>query len=353
MNNHEAHQRHSHDAPTRSSHEELMRAAIAIGNTARMRSRPNPWVGAVVVCADGAQFEGATEQPGSRHAEIVAMDAARAAGASLHGATMYTTLEPCSHTGRTGPCCEAIVAAGITRVVTAVIDPDPRVAGNGLSYLQNNNVEVITGVCEREASIQLAAYLHHRRTGRAFVMLKTACTLDARTTLPDGPRWITGDAARKRVHELRAESDAIATGMGTVVTDDPALTVRDAPGTSPQRIVLSRHRDIPASASVLPALTWRESLPELLEHLGSQDVLQLMVEAGPTLATAFHQQGLVDRYIFHVAPIVSGHPDAAPVFFGEPCASIEDLLRGTLIGATNYDDDIEIVLEPQKESIRV
>ena len=330
-----------------------MRDALAIADTARLRSRPNPWVGAVVVCADGTQFSGATEEPGKRHAEIVAMDAARASGASLDGATLYVTLEPCSHVGRTGPCCEAIVAAGITRVVAGIEDPDTKVSGNGFQYLRDHNVEVVSGVCADEIELQLAPYVHHRRTGRPFVMLKIACTLDARTTQPDGPRWITGESARVRVHELRAESDAIAVGMGTVLADNPALTVRDAHGPSPRRIVLSRSRSIPDDAAVQPALLWDTTIDELLDHLGADNVLQLMVEGGPTIATAFHSRGLVDRYVFHVAPTISGHPDAAPVFYGESISSIEDLIRGHLVSATRFDDDIEIILQPHKETATV
>ena len=335
------------------NHEALMRHAIAMGDTARIRARPNPWVGSVVVCADGSQHEGATKQPGQRHAEIVCMDAARNAGASLINATLYSTLEPCSHTGRTGPCCEAIVAAGITRVVVGVTDPDSRVAGNGIDYLRRNGVEVIEGVCKDDISIQLAPYLHHRRTGRPFVMLKMACTLDAKTTLPDGPRWLTGESARVRVHQLRAESDAIVTGIGTVHADNPSLTVRDFDGPSPLRIVVSRDQSLPTDAAIQPAMTWSASLPELLDHLGERDVVQLMVEAGPTLATAFHQQGLIDRYVFHVAPIVSGHPEASPVFNGEPASSIHDLVHGTLVSTSVYGDDIELILDRQKESLTV
>lgn len=331
-----------------------MRDAIAIADTARLRARPNPWVGAVVVCRDGSVFSGATEEPGSRHAEIVAMDAARQAGASLEGATMYVTLEPCSHTGRTGPCAHAIVNAGVSKVVVGVRDPDEKVSGNGIAYLQANNVEIITDVCNGEIETQLATYLHHRRTGRPFVMLKMACTLDARTTLPDGPRWITGDVARKRVHELRAESDAIVVGSGTVRADNPALTVRDAHGPSPQRIVLSRSSEsIAPDAAVQPATIWSGSLDALLDHLGAHNVLQLMVEGGPTVATAFHEQRLIDRYVFHVAPIVSGHPDAAPVFHGAPCESIHDLVHGHLVSTTVFGDDIEIVLQPEREKTPV
>lgn len=349
-----AHERTQRDANMHALDVSHMRDAIAVASTARLRARPNPWVGAVVVCRDGSVFSGATEEPGSRHAEIVALDAARARGASLDGSTLYVTLEPCSHFGRTGPCAHAIVEAGVTRVVVGITDPDSKVSGNGITYLRDNGVDIVTGVCANEIETQLAAYLHHRRTGRPFVMLKMACTLDARTTLPNGPRWITGSSARTRVHELRAESDAIVVGSATVRADNPALTVRDAHGPSPRRVVLTRTpENIPADAAVHPATMWSASIDELLDHLGKEDVLQLMVEGGPTVATAFHEQKLIDRYVFHIAPIVCGHPDAAPVFHGAACTSINDLVKGHLVSTTVFDNDIEIVLQPEKDTTPV
>ena len=231
------------------NHEALMRRAMHMADTARIHARPNPWVGAVVVCVSGAVYEGATQAPGSSHAEIMAMNAALSAGDSLMGATLYSTLEPCSHTGRTGPCAQAIIDAGIAHVVAAISDPDEKVSGAGFAMLRAAGIQVTEGVCAAEVDTQLAPYLHHRRTGRPFVMLKMATTLDARTAIPNGPRWITGDEARVRVHQLRAESDAIVVGAGTVRTDDPELTVRHVDGPSPRRIVLS-HGDIAPTAKV-------------------------------------------------------------------------------------------------------
>ena len=191
------------------NHEALMRRAMDMAETARLHARPNPWVGAVLVCTNGAVHEGATQSPGNAHAEVVAVQSAASAGDSTIGATLYTTLEPCSHTGRTGPCTEAIITAGITHVVSAIADPDSKVAGTGFAALRAAGIEVTEGVCAVEVAQQLSPYLHHRRTGRPFVMLKMATTLDARTSIPNGPRWLTGDIARTRVHQLRAQSDAI------------------------------------------------------------------------------------------------------------------------------------------------
>jgi len=330
------------------NHEALMRRAMHMADTARLRARPNPWVGAVVVCVSGSVYEGATQVPGSAHAEIEAMNGARLAGDSLVGATIYTTLEPCSHTGRTGPCTQAIISAGITCVVAAIADPDSQVAGTGFDALRAAGVEVVTDVLADEVSAQLAPYLHHRRTGRPFVMLKMATTLDARTAIPNGPRWITGEEARIRVHQLRAESDAIVVGSGTVIADDPELTVRHVDGVSPRRIILSRSGAVSATAKVQPCDVWSGSLEDLLDSLGDEGVLQLMVEGGATVATAFHEQGLINRYVFHVAPIVSGNDSAPGVFVGDSALPLSDC---TLVSAIALGADIEIVLDPIRKKV--
>jgi diaminohydroxyphosphoribosylaminopyrimidine deaminase/5-amino-6-(5-phosphoribosylamino)uracil reductase len=329
------------------NHEALMRRAMHMAQTARIHARPNPWVGAVLVCANGAVHEGATQVPGNAHAEIVALQFASTAGDSTVGATLYTTLEPCSHTGRTGPCTEAIIAAGITHVVSAIADPDTKVAGTGFAALRAAGVHVTEGICADEVTQQLAPYLHHRRTGRPFVMLKMATTLDARTSIPNGPRWLTGDVARTRVHQLRAESDAILVGAGTVRDDNPELTVRHVNGPSPRRIVLS-HNPIPEDAKVNPCTEWSSSIDELLDTLGAEGVIQLMVEGGPTTATAFHEQGLVNQYVFHVAPIVSGSTEAPGVFVGD---KQQELSHYEVVSTTALGDDVEIVLEPLKEKV--
>lgn len=330
------------------NHETLMRRAMHMATTARIHARPNPWVGAVLVCVDGSVYEGATQPPGGPHAEIVALNAARDGKSDVRGATLYSTLEPCSHTGRTGPCTDAIISAGVACVVAAIADPDSQVAGTGFGALRAAGVEVITDVLADEVSVQLAPYLHHRRTGRAFVMLKMASTLDARTAIPNGPRWITGEEARVRVHQLRAESDAIVVGSGTVIADDPELTVRHVDGKSPRRVVLSRSGSVSASAKVQPCDVWSESLEDLLDSLGNDGVLQLMVEGGPTVATAFHEQGLVDRYVFHIAPVVSGSDSASGVFIGDDALALSDC---HLVSATALGQDIEIILDPIRKKV--
>jgi diaminohydroxyphosphoribosylaminopyrimidine deaminase/5-amino-6-(5-phosphoribosylamino)uracil reductase len=334
-----------HSPTTAGTDREHMLAAMGVAATARLRSSPNPWVGCVVVCADERQFTGATEPPGGRHAERVALDAATAAGASLIGAAVYTTLEPCSHHGRTPPCTDALIAAGVHRVVTALEDPDPNVAGTGVAALRAAGIAVDVGTCEDEAAEQLVAYLHHRRTGRPLVVLKLAATLDGRTAAADGTsQWITGVEARTAVHLLRAESDAIIVGAGTVRADNPSLTTRLVDGPSPRRIVLGT---APASAAVHPCTEYTGPLTALLDRLGSEGVLQVLVEGGATVAGQFHRQALVDRYVLHLAPALMGGCDGAPLFAGPGAGTIAEAWRGRVVHMRRLGADVEIVLQPE------
>ena len=321
--------------------ERMMRLAVDTACTARLRSRPNPWVGAVVVAQNGEVFTGATLEPGNAHAEIVALNAA---AHHAQGSTLFSTLEPCNHTGRTGPCTQAIIDAGVSRVVVGTLDPDSKVSGSGVQHLRDAGLTVDVGVLEQEVKQQLAAYLHHRATGRPFVVLKMASTIDGRIAAADGSsKWITGETARKRVHQLRAESDAIVVGAGTVRADDPSLTVRDADGPSPRRIVLGT---IDASAKVHPCTQWTGTLPDLLDTLGKEGVVQLLVEGGARVAASFHRERLINQYIMHIAPVIAGGDDAAGVFAGPAASTMADMWRGRIVSTTNLDGDIEIILEP-------
>lgn len=322
----------------------LLERALANAAGVRRTTSPNPWVGAVLVTADGRAFDGATEPPGGRHAEIVALDAARAAGAELAGASMVVTLEPCSHQGRTGPCADALLAAGVARCAVGVPDPDPNVAGRGVERLRAAGVDVDV-LDDAAAAEQLAPYLHHRRTGRPLVVLKLASTLDGRTAAPDGTsRWITGPEARADVHRLRAESDAILVGAGTVRADDPELTARDAGGPDPRRVVLGH---APAGARVHPCLELQGDLGSVLETLGREGVLQLMVEGGPTVAGAFHRAGLVDRYVLYLAPALLGGDDARPVLAGPGAPTIAEAWRGRITRVERLGPDLRIDLLPE------
>ena len=226
----------------------------------------------------------------------------------------------------------------------AVGDPDSKVAGRGLAALTAAGVQVHTGLLEDEAAEQLAPYLHHRRTGRPYVVLKLAATLDGRTAAPDGTsKWITGADARADVHRLRAESTAIVVGAGTVRADDPALTVRDAEGPDPRRVVLGR---APEGARVHPCTEYSGPLPDLLDQLGDDGVLQLMVEGGATVAADFHRQGLVDRYVMYLAPALMGGDDGIPLFRGAGSLTMQDVWRGRIVSVRQLGPDLRVDLLP-------
>lgn len=323
----------------------LMARTVARAEHSRILAPPNPWVGALVVAADGTTFEGSTRRPGGRHAE---REALAKAGERAQGATIYSTLEPCNHTGRTGPCAEAIIDAGIARVVVAILDPDPQVAGTGVDRLRDAGIEVTVGPGADAAEAQLAPYLHHRRTGRPFVVLKLASTLDGRTAAADGTsQWITGPEARRDAHRIRAESDAILVGAGTVRADDPRLTVRDVlasdgePPREPLRVVLGR---APEGAAIHPCREMSGPLSTVLDELGADGVVQLMIEGGATVAGAFHREGLVDRYVVYLAPALMGGDDGTPVLAGAGAGSMNELARLKLDRSVKLGNDLRVDL---------
>lgn len=323
----------------------MMRRAVALAAGARVRAHPNPWVGAVLESLDGTRFEGATAAPGGTHAEAAAL---AAAGPSARGATLWCTLEPCAHHARTPPCVEALVAAGVRRVVVAVADPDSRVAGRGLKQLRQAGLEVVVGVGAAEVEEQLAPYLAQRRRGWPWVVLKMAATLDGRTSAPDGSsQWITGAAARADTHRLRAESDAVVVGAGTVRADDPSLTVRLVEGPDPLRVVLG---SAPEAAKVHPALELSGEPKHVLDHLGERGCVQVLVEGGAGVAGAFHRSGLVDRYVLYLAPALLGGDDGHPLFRGPGAATLADAWRGRILCARMVGDDVRIDLAPVTEA---
>ena len=328
----------------------FMEMAIEAAQRVRHRTSPNPWVGAVLVDCDGNTYVGATNPPGGAHAE---RDALATAADRASGSTIYTTLEPCNHTGRTGPCTEAIIEAHVARVVIGIEDPDPHVAGTGITRLREAGLTVDVGVKAPEIEQQLAPYLHHRRTGHPWVVLKLAGSADGRTAAPDGTsQWITGPEARADAHRLRAESDAILVGAGTVRADNPSLTVRNWPVdgsipadevTNPRRIVLGT---VPPDARVNPCTEWDRSLTSLLAQLGTEGVVQLMVEGGATVAASFHQAGLVNQYVLYTAPVLFGGDDSRGLFAGPGAATIGDVWRGSITSVTRIGEDIRIDLSP-------
>lgn len=316
--------------------------ALQAGARVRSSASPNPWVGAALIADGEVVAVGATEPPGGRHAEIVVLEAA---ADRARGATLVVTLEPCCHQGRTGPCTDAILAAGVARVVVGVADPDLQVSGEGLARLKAAGVDVELGLMGDEVADLLAAYLHHRRTGRPYVVLKMAATLDGYTAMADGSsRWITSPEAREDVHRRRSRAEAVLVGAGTIRADDPELNVRleGYVGRQPRRLVLG---EAPADAKVQPCEQVGGDLAALLARLGSEGVLELLVEGGAGVAYDFHRAGLVDRYCFYLAPALAGGEGGAPLFRGRGARSMDELWRGRVVAVTLLGGDVCVELE--------
>ena len=307
-----------------------MRRALQLAALAEGQTSPNPLVGAVVLDAQGALAgEGFHAKAGQAHAEVGAL---AQAGGRAKGGTIIVTLEPCCHQGRTPPCSEAVIQAGIQRVVVALKDPDPRVAGGGIQRLRDAGLEVITGVLEAEAAHQNRAFVHRVQTGRPWGLLKWAMSLDGRTALTNGEsQWISAPPARAWVHQLRAGCDAVIVGGGTVRADNPLLTSRGARSPEPLRVVLSRSLDLPSQAQLWDTRLASTLLahgpgcadrplpegPECLELLASEplDLLHALAargcnrvlwECGPALAAAAVQQGCVQELAVVIAPKLLG-----------------------------------------------
>jgi diaminohydroxyphosphoribosylaminopyrimidine deaminase/5-amino-6-(5-phosphoribosylamino)uracil reductase len=298
----------------------FLERALELAERGRGTTAPNPVVGAVVVRDGEVVGEGWHERPGGPHAEVAALEAA---GERARGSTLYVTLEPCAHHGRTPPCVEAVVTAGVARVVAAVGDPDPRTNGEGFERLQKAGVAV--ELAEEElawrARVQNEGFRVWAALDRPFVTYKAAVTLDCRVTVP-GSRWVTGEESRRRVHELRAASDAVAVGMGTVRADAPRLDARGVDARpQPRRLAFG--------AGPLPEGSELElragPLEAELRALAGDGVQTLLLEGGPRIATAFVRAGLVDKLLLFVAPTLAG---SGPRFLGDLEAPVE-LVRTT------------------------
>jgi diaminohydroxyphosphoribosylaminopyrimidine deaminase/5-amino-6-(5-phosphoribosylamino)uracil reductase len=321
------------------------------------RTRPNPPVGAVVVRDGDIVGQGYHPAAGQPHAEIFAL---RAAGERARGAEMYVTLEPCCHHGRTGPCSDAIIAAGIRRVYVGVEDPNPRVAGGGIRRLMAAGVEVRRGIGEAECRRLIAPFAKHVRTGLPFVILKSAITLDGRTATSIGhSQWITNAASRAEVHCLRDRVDGIMVGIGTLLQDNPRLTTRlPEGGRDPERIVVdsclrtpdsaallhlnssaatlvatterapsdkvARLRDRGVEVMVLPERDGRVDLAALLATLGRRGLQSVLLEGGARLNTGFWSAGLVDRVMIFIAPKIIGGDDGRGIFAGPGVTSLTE-----------------------------
>lgn len=329
-----------------------MQRAIALAESVRGRTSPNPPVGAVVLDASGRPVgEGATAPAGGPHAEVRAL---AAAGESARGGTAVVTLEPCAHVGRTGPCTQALLEAGISRVVYAVADPGAD-AGGGAEVLAAAGLDVTGGLLADEAARVNEAWLHSMRTGRPHVTWKYASSMDGQVAAEDGSsRWITGPDARRDVHQLRAHSDAVLVGVGTVLADDPELTVRDlpegaAPSRQPLRVVLDRTARTPSSARVLDdaaeTLVSRGAPRDVLAELHERGVRSVLLEGGPTVAGSFWSEGLVDKVVGYVAPVVLGS-GAWPVLRGSGQRSMSDARRLQLAETRLLGTDLRLTAYP-------
>lgn len=348
-----------------------MARALQLAARGLYTTSPNPRVGCVVVRDGRVVGEGWHERAGAAHAEINAL---KAAGDAARGATVYVTLEPCSHHGRTPPCAEALVNAGVARVVAAMSDPNPLVAGGGIAMLTLAGVAAELGLMEAEARALNPGFVSRMTRGRPWVRLKTASTLDGKTALANGTsQWITGEAARADVQALRARACAILTGSGTVLADDPRMNVRDFDiDRQPLRVVVDSALRTPADAAILPALlACRDAdaaaraaleqagaevvelpgadghvdLAALLRQLAQRGVNELHVEAGATLNGALLAGGWVDEWVAYVAPMAVGD-DARGLFALPPLESLADAARFRLSDVSRLGDDLRLTLLP-------
>ena len=351
--------------------ERHMRRALALAERGLFTTQPNPRVGCVIAHGEVVVGEGWHARAGEPHAEV---DALREAGERASGATAYVTLEPCAHHGRTPPCADALVAARVARVVAALRDPNPRVSGGGFAKLREAGIDVATGLCEREARALNEGFFSRMVRGRPWVRLKIAASLDGRTALASGEsKWITSEAARADVQRWRARSSAILTGIGTVLADDPRLTVRlDEPHVPPLRVVLDANLRTPANSHILdgavPTLVVQAKnaspsdarfdrverlaveasdgkldLAAILADLASREINELQVEAGPILSGSLLASGLVDELLLYLAPILLGDT-ARAIAVLPPLASLADAAKLTVVEQTPCGPDLRLRL---------
>jgi len=356
--------------------ESCMRRALVLAERGLFSTDPNPRVGCVVARGAEVVGEGWHRMAGEPHAEVLAL---AAAGEQARGATLYVTLEPCSHHGRTPPCAEAVIKAGVARVVCAHQDPHQRVNGSGIAILRAAGVVVDIGLLAEEARKLNPGFCKRHESGWPWVRVKLAASLDGRTALADGTsRWITGEEARQDVQQWRARSSAVVTGVGTVLADDPRLDVRVATGLQPTRqplrVVLDTHGRTPANARVLapPGECWvcvgpdrsaalggrgiqvRElpvngpgiDLTALLAKLAEREANEVWVEAGPSLAGAFVSAGLIDELVLYLAPCLLGAGSRGLVEL-PAIGRIEDGPRFRFADVRRFGDDMRIIALPR------
>jgi diaminohydroxyphosphoribosylaminopyrimidine deaminase/5-amino-6-(5-phosphoribosylamino)uracil reductase len=352
----------------------LMARALRLARRGAYTTRPNPMVGCVIAQGDEVVGEGWHRRQGEAHAETLALEAA---GARARGATAYVTLEPCSHTGSTPPCADALLAAGVARVVAALGDPNPQVDGAGFAKLQAAGIAVESGLMEAQAREQNRGFLSRMQRGRPWLRVKLATSLDGRSAMASGDsKWISGEAARHDVQHWRARAGAILTGAGTVLVDDPLLTVRlgdDTPFVPPLRVVLDpglatvargrvREGDAPTLYLHAPdakaprgmdaehiAVTvqgGRFDLAAVLRLLAARGINEVQVEAGATLAGAFLADGLVDELLLYVAPVILGER-ARPLFDGLHIDAMTERMAMRIVETRRIGADVRVLLRPE------
>jgi diaminohydroxyphosphoribosylaminopyrimidine deaminase/5-amino-6-(5-phosphoribosylamino)uracil reductase len=358
---------------------DYMQRALGLARRALGDTSPNPAVGAVIVRQGRVVGEGWTQPPGGHHAEIKAL---AMAGEEARGATLYVTLEPCSHYGRTPPCSQALLRAGIAEVHAAIQDPYPQVNGSGIRELEAAGVRVVLGEREEEARQVMEAYLKWTSTGLPFVIAKYAMSLDGKIATATGEsRWITGPEARRRVHELRGDTDAIMVGIGTALADDPQLTARDeadrALERQPLRVVIDSGARLPPAAAMLrapgktlvatadppdarvrplvdagaevlrlPDADGRVDLSRLLCLLGERPVTSLLAEGGGVLLASLVRLGLVDRIMAFIAPIIIGGREAPTPVEGSGAPDLAGALRLHNLRVERLGDDLLVTGNP-------
>lgn len=355
----------------------FMKAALELAAKGQGFTSPNPMVGALVVKDGRIVGKGFHEAAGKAHAEVNAIDDA---GNAAKGATLYVTLEPCNHTGRTPPCTEKILSAGIRRVVSAMADPNPDVKGGGNDYLRSKGLEVAVGVCEAEAGKLNEIFIKYVRTKLPFVVVKCAATLDGRIATKTGDsKWVSGPESRKFVHQLRHALDAIMVGVDTVKNDDPSLTARleDMKTLDPTRIILDTRLSVPENAKVLRSDSDRDTilftgteisqekksriekpgvrviqsqldknsridLNVLMKTLGGMGVTSLLIEGGGRVIASAFRAGIVDKVFFFYAPKILGGDDGVPICRGAGPESMQDSIPLTEIAVRRFGDDVMI-----------
>jgi len=353
------------------THEHWMKRALLLAQKGKGRTSPNPLVGAVLVKRGKVVGEGYHAKAGEAHAEIVAL---RKAGKEARGSTLYVNLEPCTHYGKTPPCAPAVIQAGVRRVVVGMVDPNPVVKGKGISTLRKAGIDVHSGTLEKECKTLNEAFCKYILMKVPFVILKAAATLDGRIATRDGEsKWISSEASRRLVHQLRNEVDAVVVGVGTVLRDDPLLTARIRGGRDPVRIILDSRLRIPEDARVIGISSSRTliattplapkdkierldkagaqvllieskngkvDLRAFLSKMGEMGMMSVLVEGGGRVNGAFLDEGLVDKFLLFLSPRLMGDPQSPGIFQGKGFEHLKDSISVKDVKVKRIGEDI-------------